>query len=165
MRLLTHRLALRLAAVALALALLAYGILAHGSKVVTAPPLPHAALQGGPLTTAALRGHAEAIVFFASWCPGCHTEAPAVERFASSRAGSGKVLSIDYSDYGNARGFISRYRWTFPVLSDPDGVTGDAYGVAHLPTTVILNPRGDIVARDVGPQTVASLSRALSAAS
>jgi hypothetical protein len=50
-------------------------------------------------------------------------------------------------------------------LKDRDGVTGDAYGVAHLPTTVILNAKGEIVARDVGPQTVSSLSRAVNAAS
>jgi thiol-disulfide isomerase/thioredoxin len=164
MKLLTHRFALRVAVVGLLL-VVAYGVLAPGRKTVKAPPLPHAALQGGPMTIAKLHGHPEAIVFFASWCPGCHTEALAVERFASSHAGSGKVLSIDYSDYGNVRGFISRYRWTFPVLRDPDGVTGDAYGVAHLPTTVILNAKGEIVARDVGPQTVASLSRAVNAAS
>lgn len=164
--LLGNRLALRLALVVLALALLAYGVLTHASKVTIAPPLPHAALQGGPVTLADLRGHPEAIVFFATWCPPCRREAPALERFARSSAGHGRLLAIDYDDYGDIRGFISRYRWTFPVLSDPEGATGAAYGVSEgLPTWIFLNARGDIAARASGAQTVASLSRALSAAS
>ena len=64
----------------------------------------------------------------------------------------------------HVRAFLERYRWTFPVLADPNGVSGDAYGVANLPTTVIVNAQGRIVARESGPQTVASLDRALSAA-
>jgi cytochrome c biogenesis protein CcmG/thiol:disulfide interchange protein DsbE len=165
-RLLTHRLALRLAVVALAFALLAYGILAHGKRIVTAPQLPHAALQGGPVTTAALRGHAEAIVFFASWCAPCRQEAPAVERFARSGAGNGRLLAIDYDDFGSGpRAFLRRYHWTFPVLSDPNGTTGDAYGISNgLPTWIFINSQGKIVKRVSGPLSLASLTAALRSA-
>jgi thiol-disulfide isomerase/thioredoxin len=123
-------------------------------------------LRGGAVTLADLRGHPFAVAFWASWCPGCHTEAPALERFATSPSGRGKVVAIDYSDplMSHVRAFLERYRWTFPVLADPNGVSGDAYGVANLPTTVIVNAQGRIVARESGPQTVASLDRALSAA-
>jgi thiol-disulfide isomerase/thioredoxin len=162
---LTHRFSLRVAVVALALALLAYGVLVPGTRAVVAPPLPHAALQGGPLTVSELRGHPEAIVFYASWCGPCKTEAPAVAKFASSSAGRGRLLAIDYDDYGDIRGFLTRYHWTFPVLSDPSGETGDAYGVsAGLPTWVFLSPRGDIVSRISGPQSVAALRHDLAAA-
>lgn len=163
MRLLTHRLALRLALGSLAVALLAYGLLAHGAQTVIAPPLPRTALQGGPVSTADLRGHASAIVFFASWCGPCKAEAPAVARFASSHAG--RVLAIDYDDYGNVRAFIRRYRWTFPVLSDPNGTTGDAYGIANgLPTWVFVNRAGHIVERVSGPQSLAALTSELRSA-
>ena len=50
------------------------------------------------MTLADLRGHPFAVAFWASWCPGCHTEAPALERFATSPSGRGKVVAIDYSD-------------------------------------------------------------------
>jgi cytochrome c biogenesis protein CcmG, thiol:disulfide interchange protein DsbE len=162
-RLLAHRYALRLAVGALAAALLAYGLIAHGAKAVAAPALPRTALQGGPLTIGDLRGHVEAIVFFASWCGPCRAEAPAVERFATSAAGRGRVLGIDYDDYGDGpRTFLRRYRWTFPVLSDPTGTSGDAYGISTgLPTWVFVNAHGDIVARLSGPETVAQLRREL----
>ena len=155
-RALQHRYALRGAVVALIVAVVVFGLLSSASHHPLAPPLP----------LAALRGRAVAIAFVASWCPGCRTEAPALERFAVSPAGRGRLLAIDSSDpvSRDARAFVSRYHWTFTVLNDASGATGDAYGVAHLPTTVILNADGRIVARDSGPQTVASLERALRAA-
>jgi cytochrome c biogenesis protein CcmG/thiol:disulfide interchange protein DsbE len=165
-RALQHRYALRGAVVALIVAVVVFGLLSSASHHPLAPPLPRAALRGETLTLAALRGRAVAIAFVASWCPGCRTEAPALERFAVSPAGRGRLLAIDSSDpvSRDARAFVSRYHWTFTVLNDASGATGDAYGVAHLPTTVILNADGRIVARDSGPQTVASLERALRAA-
>jgi thiol-disulfide isomerase/thioredoxin len=105
------------------------------------------------------------IAFFASWCGPCRLEAPALERFATSPIGRGQMIAVDYGDVpARARAFIARYHWSFPVLSDPSTAFGDAYGVAHLPTTVILDANGRIVARDYGAQTIASLDRAFRAA-
>lgn len=162
-RTLQHRYALRGAIFALIVAVVAFGVLSNASHHPIAPQLPRAVLRGEPLTLAALRGRSVAIAFVASWCPGCRTEAPALERFAVSPAGRGRLLAIDSSDpiRRDAHAFVSRYHWTFTVLDDANGATGDAYGVEHLPTTVILNADGRIVARDSGPQTVASLERAL----
>ena len=130
-----------------------------------APPLPRNVLSGKPVTVADLRGRAVAITFVASWCGPCHAEAAALESFAASPAGNGRLVAIDYADYGNVRReLIARYHWTFPVLGDQSGTTGDAYGVPHLPATVIVNATGDIVARDSGPETVASLRRAVALA-
>jgi peroxiredoxin len=164
-RVLQHRFALRAALAALALALIAFGVLTHAAKGRTlAPPLPAKTLAGPPTSLAALHGHPTAVVFYAAWCTDCHVEAPAVARFADSPAGRGRIVAVDDDDFDNPRSFVSHYSWSFPVLSDPDGNTSDAYGVLHLPTTVILNADGHIVARDEGPQTVASLTHALQAA-
>ncbi|MGD0196330.1 MAG: TlpA disulfide reductase family protein [Solirubrobacteraceae bacterium] len=152
-------------AIGVAAVLLAVGLLLPRSRGSSpAPALPHSALRGTAVTVAALRGHAVAVAFFASWCPGCHTEAAALERVAAS-AGPDRVVGVAYDDRtASAIGFASRYRWTFPLLDDPAGNTGAAYGISHLPTTVILNARGQIVAREVGPQTVTRLRAALRAA-
>jgi thiol-disulfide isomerase/thioredoxin len=121
----------------------------------------------GKQPAVALHGeHAALVLFWASWCTSCQREAPAVERFARSAAGRGRIVGIDYgeSDLAAARAFIRRYGWTFPSFGDPDGEAGEAYGVTSLPTTFAIDARGRISARLSGPQTERSLTRALAAA-
>jgi thiol-disulfide isomerase/thioredoxin len=164
-RVLGNRLALRGALAALALALLAYGLLRHSPARRVAPALPAHVVAGAPVTLSELRGHAAAVVFFASWCDGCRKEGPAVARFAASAAGRGRVIAVDTSDGGNWRGFLREYAWRFPVFRDGNGLLSDGYEVHALPTTVIIDPKGRIASLSAGAQTVAGLSRELAAAS
>jgi len=163
---LSHRLALRAVLGALALALLAYGVLVQApSSRRTAPPLPARSLSGVPVTLARLRGHAAAVVFFATWCGDCHKEAAAVARFARSELGRGRVIAVDYSDGGDWRAFVRDYDWSFPVFGDRNGTLGEAYRIEALPTTVIIDAKGRIVQTSARVQTVASLTSELAAAS
>jgi thiol-disulfide isomerase/thioredoxin len=166
-RLLSHRHALRVALVALAAAALAAGLLAHHTTVRrAAPALPTKVLSGRAVTIADLRGHPAALIFFASWCTDCRVEAPAVEAFASSPAGRGRVVGIDYSDGGDWRAFLAAHHWTFPVLDDPNGQTLDAYGATvGIPATIILDAGGRIAQVEYGAETVSKLRTALAAAS
>lgn len=165
-RVLSHRLALRVALGALALALLAYGVLKQApSARRKAPALPAQVLAGAPVSTAALRGHAVAVVFFATWCGDCHQEAPAVSRFAATAAGHGRVIAVDYSDGGDWRSFLRAYHWSFPVFADRNGTLGAAFRIEALPTTVIIDPSGRIAQTSARVQTVASLTSELQAAS
>lgn len=156
---------LRLLAAALAVGLLAYGLLAHAATSRRrAPALPAQRVSGPPATLAALRGHAAVIVFWASWCNGCHAEAPAVARFARSPAGRGHIVAVDSSDGGPWRAFIAGYGWHFPVFADPDGRTTLAYGVQGLPGAVFLDPQGRIVKIDLAALSAKSLAAGLAAA-
>lgn len=126
------------------------------------PPLPTKVLQPPRRTLAELRGHPALINFWASWCEPCREEAPEFERFARSLHGTGALVGVDYTDEeGNARAFLRRYGWTFPVLSDPDGAFGARYGFSGLPTTVVLDSGGRIVETLRGPQSEANLRLAL----
>jgi thiol-disulfide isomerase/thioredoxin len=106
------------------------------------------------------------VLFWASWCEPCQHEAPAVERFAQSAVGRGRIVGVDYgeSDGTGPRGFLRSYRWSFPNLSDPDAQAGEAYGVTNLPNIFVIDARGRIAAVLRGPQTEQSLTRALAAA-
>jgi cytochrome c biogenesis protein CcmG, thiol:disulfide interchange protein DsbE len=159
-------------AVALAL-LVAFGL--SGSKGAVgrrAPALPAERLSGAAVSLAALRGRPALVVFWASWCTPCEQEAPALERFArslrSGAAGGRAVLvGVNWSDpsASNARAFVRRFGWTFPNLRDGNDTVGERYGVSGLPTTFAIDASGRVRAELRGPQTQASLRRALAAAS
>lgn len=139
----------------------------HGKpQARTAPGLPGEVLVGPRVGVDSLRGKPVAVTFWASWCQPCEGEAPALERFATSPAGRGRLIGVDWADArAGAQGFVQRFGWTFPNLRDAGGTVGNSYGLAGLPTTFVLDPNGRIVASLTGPQTEASLEAALSAAS
>lgn len=129
-----------------------------------APALPPQTLQGGQVTLASLRGRPALVNFFASWCPPCVREAPQLQRAYARLAGHVGVVAVDWNDgRSGALSFLRRFGWTMPVLEDPNGLVGDRYGLAGLPTTFVLDARGRIVRRLTGPQTSASLLAAVHA--
>jgi thiol-disulfide isomerase/thioredoxin len=158
----------RLAAVVLVVVLVAViGVGAatsrSGSARRAAPALPAHALQPPAVTLASLHGHPALVNFWASWCHPCAKEAPQLTRLARDR--SVRLVSIDTGDdAADARHFVARYGWRFPVLRDGDGSARVRYGITGLPTTFALDAHGRIVRTLTGPQTVGSLKAALRAA-
>jgi thiol-disulfide isomerase/thioredoxin len=127
-----------------------------------APPLPAKVLEPPARTIAGLRGRPVIVHFWASWCGPCQKEAGELARLSGQLGGRAALVGVDYTDAaGSARRFIARHGWHFPILADPDGHTGDAYGLAGLPTTFLVDADGRIVRRLTGPQTAAGLLRAI----
>jgi cytochrome c biogenesis protein CcmG/thiol:disulfide interchange protein DsbE len=140
-----------------------------GSRGRLAPALPRELLAGPAATLATLHatanGQSTLVVFWASWCEPCRHEAPAVERFALSPAGRGRVVGVDWSDEAaSARSFIGKYHWSFPNLRDGEGSVGYAYGLTGLPTTFVIGADGRIEQTLRGPQTEQTLRHALGSA-
>lgn len=155
-------------AAALLVVLVVFGLAANRGAGVgrAAPALPRERLVGPPVTLAgspgARPGGASLVTFWASWCGPCAREAPALERFARSPAGRGRLVGVDWSDaLSGARSFIRRYAWTFPNLRDAEGTVGNEYHLSGLPTTFVLDAHGRIRTVLRGPQDEASLGRAL----
>jgi thiol-disulfide isomerase/thioredoxin len=143
-----------------------FGLASHSSTGRPAPALPRESLIGGPVTLASLLagagGRAALVVFWASWCGPCAQEAPAIERFAKSSSGRGRIVGVDWSDArSGAMQFIRRHGWTFPNVRDADGLVGSSYRLLSLPTTFVLDTHGRIRAMLRGPQSVSSLRSAL----
>jgi len=156
------------AAVAAIVVLAVFGLARERSRVSgrRAPALPRESLVGARVgisnLLASAHGHAALIVFWASWCGPCAGEAPALERFALSPHGRGRIVGVDWSDaLSGARAFVRRFAWTFPNLRDGEGTVGAAYHLTGLPTTFVIDSHGSVRATLRGPQTDGSLKRAL----
>jgi thiol-disulfide isomerase/thioredoxin len=146
-----------------------FGLASHAASGRRAPALPREALVGGAVTLASLRAAAKGrpalVVFWASWCGPCATEAPALQRFSQSRIGRGRIVGVDWSDaLSGARAFVRRYSWTFPNVRDAEGLIGNEYRLTGLPTTFVIDEHDRIRATLRGPQTERSLQRALEGA-
>jgi cytochrome c biogenesis protein CcmG/thiol:disulfide interchange protein DsbE len=93
------------------------------------------------------------INFFASWCEPCIAEHSFLMETAKSR--HIPVIGIAYKDKTlKALEFLERYGNPYQrVLTDEDGQAGIEWGISGVPETFLVDPRGIIVARNIGPLT------------
>jgi cytochrome c biogenesis protein CcmG/thiol:disulfide interchange protein DsbE len=132
-----------------------------------APALDGTNLSGHRFSLANERGHYVYVNFFASWCPPCQQEEPALVDFAfrQSRVGGARMVSVVFNDtVGDARRFVDDWGIRWPVVPDSGGSIANRYGVGSPPTTFLIDPSGVVVGTWIGPVTVAQLDEMLTAA-
>lgn len=122
--------------------------------------LPNLEAEGPELTLADFKGEGPALVnFFASWCPPCHAEHPALMEL--SRSGAARVYGVAYKDaVPDTRNFLEKLGDPFlKVAVDARGRTGIDWGVSGPPESFVLNADGVVVYRHVGPINPGDLER------
>ena len=131
--------------------LLAYGLASKGSASISVgEPVPDRTLPrlrgGGSGDIADYRGRWVLVNVWASWCPPCRDEAPALERFyRRERPRDFTVLGIDSRDVaGDAVGFLRRYGITYPQLRDGSADLYDDLGMTGYPESFLVNPQGKL---------------------
>ena len=101
------------------------------------------------------RGNFVFVDFWASWCAPCREEMPnvveAYKRYHGKKNFEIVGISLDNKDsaWKNA---IKQLGMTWPQLSDLGGWKSEAakaYGVMSIPSNVLLNPEGKIIATDL----------------
>ena len=108
-------------------------------------------VEGRATDFAAFRGRGLVVNFWATWCPPCVAEMPALDRLHAlvSREGI-EVLALSNDRGGRAQvePFFQRTGLRhMAIWLDPRGATGRALNIRVLPTTLILDRRGQEVAR------------------
>lgn len=133
-----------------------------GSSLAAAPALPTRALVPPVVSTGALRGRVAVVHFWASWCEPCKQEARSFAQLGAVTRGHVPVVAVDSGDeLGPARSFVSHYGWQMPVLLDGGSAAERAWGVTGLPTTFILDTRGRIARKLLGPQSPGAVLAAI----
>jgi peroxiredoxin len=149
-----------------AIAVIAFAITKELSQAPrAAPALPRQRLAGPRVSIASLRGRPSLVLFWASWCGQCEQEAQAVRSFATSPAGVGRIVGVDWADKkAAAKAFLRRHHWAFSNLRDTTGEVGLSYGLTKLPALFVIDANGHISKALSGVQTQSSLERALRSA-
>jgi|GEM_PF-373559 len=124
-----------------------------------APDFTLSQLEGGSLTLSSLRGKPTLINFWATWCPPCRRELPALQAaYTTYQADIGFVAVNVKEDPTTVTALVQELGLTFPIALDSDGqVSNIAYEVRGLPTTVFVDANGVVVARHIGPLDEAAI--------
>ena len=103
-------------------------------------------LKGKPFDLAAYAGKPVLINFWASWCPPCRAELPALNRAQQALEDDVVMLAVNVGETRSAlEAFLEDYPIDFPVLMDEAGDSMQQWQIRGMPTTVMLNTSGEIV--------------------
>ncbi len=120
----------------------------------SAPDFTLETLDGGQITLSDLRGQVVLINFWATWCPPCRAEMPALERVYRSFKPMGlEVLAVNLTDQDDevaVSRFIQELGLTFPILLDRRGEASKRYLLRGLPSTFFVDRQGVIRSVVVG---------------
>jgi peroxiredoxin len=118
-----------------------------------APDITLPQLDGTQFTLHDLSGNVILINVWATWCPPCRAEMPAIQQaYATYRDRGFIVLAVNQREDGSAiTPFLEQYGLTFPVLLDRDGQASATYQASALPSSFFVDRNGVIRAVYRGP--------------
>ncbi len=127
-------------------------------------PAPEFRLQlfdGASFNLSEQRGRVVVVNYWASWCPPCREEAPALEAAWRRYRGQGVVLvGVNVWDSErDARAFLREFGVTYPNGPDPSGGILIEYGVTGIPETYVIDRQGMLVRRWIGPLSEHQIGR------
>ncbi len=120
-----------------------------------APEFTLSAIDGSQVALDDLRGQVVLINLWATWCPPCRAEMPAIQQaYERFRDQGFVVLAVNQQeDAARVVAYMNEQRLTFPALLDSDALVGAAYQVRVLPSSFFLDRRGVIRAVYRGPMS------------
>jgi len=121
-----------------------------GAQSLPGPVLEDA--SGRPFDLGSLRGSFAVVDFWASWCGPCRKSFPALDKLAATYGPRGlKVVGISLDEDGEAMArFLESVPVGFPIARDASGALARRYQIASMPTMLILDREGKVVARFEG---------------
>lgn len=110
------------------------------------------ALTGETVRLGDLAGQVVIVNLWATWCPPCKAEMPAIDAYYEAHRGEGlTVLAVNSQDAPTTvQAFINAQGFHFPVLLDQHNVVSDLYQVQGLPTTFVIDRDGVIQHIQIG---------------
>ena len=131
------------------------GAAAPGAGIPDGRPAPDFELKtidGKSYRLSDLKGKAIMINFFATWCPPCRAEMPALqEAFAEYESQGFLVLAVNLNETSVAiRAFQDKLGITFPILVDKDDRVSRLYDIIPLPTSYFVDRAGIVQGKWTG---------------
>lgn len=113
------------------------------------PDITLPCLGGGrAVHLAGLRGKPTVVNLWASWCAPCREELPVLQEFYERARGKVRMLGVDFEDArpGAALTLLKESGVTYPQVADFDKAIDTGIGRHPVPTTVLVDAEGRVVA-------------------
>ncbi|MEE9333734.1 MAG: TlpA disulfide reductase family protein [Granulosicoccaceae bacterium] len=124
---------------------------ASESKPTSAPQFALPGLSG-ERTLDDYRGQYLYVDFWASWCGPCRQSFPWMNDMQAMYGAQGlKIIAINLDEKrDDAHRFLNEVKVDVDIAFDANGDTAQAYRVKGMPSSYLINPRGEIVFSHIG---------------
>ena len=118
----------------------------------TAPDISIKDFDGKSIKLSDYKGKPVVINFWATWCPPCRKELPSMNRAWEALEKEGvQMLAVNMSEPAvTIKKFIEKQPINFKILLDETGYFSQKWQVTGLPTTYIVDRKGEIIYKAVG---------------
>jgi thiol-disulfide isomerase/thioredoxin len=128
-------------------------LIRFASNPQPAPPFLVNALDGEMISTAGWHGKVVLVNFWATWCPPCREEIPALIDLANKYKDRLQIIGISMDDedqVNNVAAFAKQAGINYPIVMASKEMIAEYGGVPALPTSFVINPDGGVVQKHVG---------------
>jgi peroxiredoxin len=122
------------------------GLLAVNASADPAPDFTLQSSTGENVRLVEQRGQVVMLNFWASWCGPCRKEMPLLDEMSKRYSAAGFVLygvNVE-EDNTDAKKLIKELGVSFPILYDTESKASSLYNVDAMPTTVVIDKKGEI---------------------
>jgi cytochrome c biogenesis protein CcmG, thiol:disulfide interchange protein DsbE len=119
---------------------------------VKAPDFILRDMQGKDIALSSLKGKVVLLNFWATWCPPCKAEMPAMNKLYNEIKARGfEVVAVSTDNsLSTIRDYLAKNRVDFPILHDEKKSVSKQYRVFSMPTTFLIDRNGTIVEKFYG---------------
>lgn len=110
-------------------------------------------LAGKPVSSEDFKGKVVVVDFWATWCPPCREEIPGYIALQEKYGPQGLVIvgvSLDQAGPEVVKAFAAKAGINYPLVMGDDKIVTDFGGVEGIPTTFLIDRRGQVRDRKVG---------------
>lgn len=132
------------------------------------PEAPQASfkdLQGNVFNLEQLKGQPVIVNFWATTCPGCVKEIPALISLSQKYVSQDLVVigvAMDYDPESQVREMVRQKQMSYPVVLDSDGNLAKVFGnVTLTPTTFFITRQGNIYKHKLGEMSLEELENTI----
>lgn len=123
---------------------------------VAAVEMPLVDLDGKETNLTRYHGKWVVVNYWATWCPPCIIEMPELQSFHDDHADKDAVvigINIENISKQQLQKFLDSIFISYPMYMVDPSQESELGSVPGLPTTFLVSPEGEVVARQIGPVT------------